>query len=518
MKQSNNIMILLFCAAALAGCSADNEVDNEIPSPIPQQWKAVAYATIDSIDNSGDVEVQEPNRRAWYWGGNTARFAKVWDVGDNVQVYNSAGDKIGTLTPNSAYYATKEALLEGTMTGAFAVGDVVDLYMPAKRADYTGQDGTVYKLSNTYSYQYFNGASIASKADNKLNLSNINMYHRQEYLRFVLLNEEGTVRLHPTRFEIHAIDGGHIVQSIEEDGTVVPCDVLTVLPVEENGEYPGELFVAFLNDVNANVTYRIKAYVGEDIYVGPVAGIDGQNAITRNSYSQRGSLTRILRRMRLTSPVSSLTISDIPAYTFTGSPIVPGAAEVVVKDGETPLVQGTDYSYAFTNNTNVGEATVTITGLAMDGEKAQTKWLGEKTKTFIITKATPVVEISSTKMELTNHEGGTTSSTRVVARVFVDNNANGTWDAGTDYDITALCTVAYTSGNTGVCTVNATTGQVTAVGPGTATITATVQAAANWNTAQTTYEVEVRGDVRGGNSVNPWGNGGTTDDDTHTGY
>ena len=514
MKQSDNIMILLFCAAALAGCSADNEVDNEIPSPIPQQWKAVAYATIDSIDNSGDVD--EPNRRAWFWGGNTARFAKVWDEGDYVQVYNN-DVKIGTLTPNSEYYATKEALLEGTMTGAFEVGDVVDLYMPAKRADDTGQDGTVYKLSNTYSYQYYTGATVVSKTDSKLSLSNINMYHRQHYLRFMLLNEEGTVRLHPTRFELHAISGGHIAQSVEEDGTVVPCDVLTVLPVEDNGEYAGELFVALLNDADTKVNYRIKAHVGDDIYVGPV-DIAGQNAFGVNSRTRLGSLDRVVRRMRLTSSVSSLTIADIASRTFTGSPIVPGAAEVVVKDGETPLVQGTDYSYAFTNNTNVGEATVTITGLAMDGEKAQTKWLGEKTKTFIITKATPVVEISSTKMELTNHEGGTTSSTRVVARVFVDNNANGTWDTGTDYDITALCTVAYTSGNTGVCTVNATTGQVTAVGPGTATITATVQAAANWNTAQTTYEVEVRGDVRGGNSVNPWGDGGTTDDDTHTGY
>ena len=75
-------MILLFCAAALAGCSADNEVDNEIRPPIQQEWKAVAYATIDSIDNSGDVDA--PNRRAWFWGGNTARFAKVWDEGDYV--------------------------------------------------------------------------------------------------------------------------------------------------------------------------------------------------------------------------------------------------------------------------------------------------------------------------------------------------------------------------------------------------------------------------------------------------
>lgn len=515
MKQSNNIMILLFCAAALAGCSADNEVDNEIRPPIQQEWKAVAQATADSVVEIDGVEDEDVNsRRALFYGGNGRRFYTLWDQGDVVTVYKN-NVSVGTMVPET--YGTMSTTLTGTLTGPFAVNDELVVWRPSAELNYTGQTGTIYGLSQNYVYQRTT-ATVLQASDKVLTISDVNPIHQQEYLRFVLLNEAGTERLHPTRLELHAISGGHIVESVAADGTITPCDVLTVLPEEDNGEYPGELFVALINEGNTAVTYRIKAHVGEDIYVGPVAGIDGQNVMSRNSRSSRGSLTRILRKMRLTSSASALTISDIASRTFTGSPIVPGAAEVVVKDGETPLVQGTDYSYAFTNNTNVGEATLTITGLAMNGEKAQTKWLGEKTKTFIITKATPVVEISSTKMELTNHEGGTTSSTRVVARVFVDNNANGTWDAGTDYDITALCTVAYSSSNTGVCTVNATTGQVTAVGPGTATITATVQAAANWNTAQTTYEVEVRGDVRGGNSVNPWGDGGTTDDDTHTGY
>ena len=497
----------MLCAAALVGCSADNEIDNEIRSPIPQQWKAEAYASLDSIDNSGDED--EPNRRAWFWGGNTARFAKVWDAGDNVQVYNN-NVKIGTLTPNSEYYATKEALLEGTMTGAFAVGDVVDLYMPAKRADYTGQDGTVNKLSSTYSYQYFNGASVASKAGSKLNLSNINMYHRQEYLRFVLLNEEGTVRLHPSLLEIHAISGGHIVQSIEEDGTVVPCDVLTVLPVEENGEYPGELFVAFLNDVNANVTYRIKAHVGEDIYVGPV-NIEGQNAISRNSSSRKGSLTRILRKMRLTTPASALTISDIPAYTFTGSPIVPDASEVVVKDGDKVLTQGTDYSYAFTNNTNAGEATITITGLAMNGSLAATKYLGTKTKTFTIERAQPIVVLDDAVMKM---EVGQSLS-RVVSRVFIDNNANGTWDAGTDYDITSMVSVGYRiDSGEGVAEVISYSGQVTGVAAGEATVMAYIVGNSNFKEASATYHVMV-GTVGSTNVINEWGSGDTTDETVH---
>ena len=35
---------------------------------------------------------------------------------------------------------------------------------------------------------------------------------------------------------------------------------------------------------------------------------------------------------------------------------------VTVKNGSTTLVNGTDYSVSYSNNTNIGTATVTITG------------------------------------------------------------------------------------------------------------------------------------------------------------
>ena len=57
---------------------------------------------------------------------------------------------------------------------------------------------------------------------------------------------------------------------------------------------------------------------------------------------------------------SNLTISDIAAVTYNGSAQTP---TVTVKDGTTTLTNGTHYTVSYSNNTNAGTATVTITGM-----------------------------------------------------------------------------------------------------------------------------------------------------------
>jgi hypothetical protein len=60
-----------------------------------------------------------------------------------------------------------------------------------------------------------------------------------------------------------------------------------------------------------------------------------------------------------------------------------------VKDGETTLVEGTDYTLAYTNNVNVGTATVTATGIG--------NYTGTQTKEFAITKADMVITAPTVK-------------------------------------------------------------------------------------------------------------------------
>ncbi|OUN22493.1 hypothetical protein B5G34_06365 [Flavonifractor sp. An82] len=62
------------------------------------------------------------------------------------------------------------------------------------------------------------------------------------------------------------------------------------------------------------------------------------------------------------------------SFEYTGSPITP---TVTVKDGETTLVEGGDYTVAYANHTNAGTATVTVTGKG--------NYQGKIEKTFTIT-------------------------------------------------------------------------------------------------------------------------------------
>lgn len=71
--------------------------------------------------------------------------------------------------------------------------------------------------------------------------------------------------------------------------------------------------------------------------------------------------------------ISDLKIGKLSNHTYTGKAIKP---TVTVKDGDKKLVNGTDYTVSYKNNTNIGTATVTITGKG--------NYTGTKTLTFKI--------------------------------------------------------------------------------------------------------------------------------------
>ena len=79
-------------------------------------------------------------------------------------------------------------------------------------------------------------------------------------------------------------------------------------------------------------------------------------------------------------------------FTFNGTELKP---TVTVKDGEATLVENTDYTLAFTNNVNVGTATVTSTGIG--------NYSGTKTATYAIIKAdiTPTAPTAQTGLVYT---------------------------------------------------------------------------------------------------------------------
>lgn len=493
MKFQN--LLLLGAVMLCMACTSSEEYSSST-SPPDQLWTVKVTATRDSVYA---IEEDANATRALFVGGLTDRFLTAWDKGDVVQVYKGS-TLVGTMTPDEEYWGTKTASLSGSLTGPFAANDELTLYVPSKAMDFIGQNGTLQSVSQKSFLT--KTVSVVSAQNNILSLGNINMNHRSSYLRFLLTDENTGERLHPSHLEIHGITGGNAMLSKTESGVVTAGDLVLDM-VTSDGEYPGEIYVSLQNstEVGSTVTYRIKANVGDDVYVGPVSG---QNQI-RPSLGL-GKLTNIRRKMRKTTPVSSLSVSSVASRTFTGYAQEPTG--MTVMDGTTTLTSGTDYAFEYSSNVNVGEATVTVRGLADAGATCATKYLGTQDVHFNITKATPKIQMNNSTLELGY---GSTPETRTVSRVYIDNNNNDTYEAAIDYDITSQCTVIYVSNNTGICSVDG-SGVVTPVGTGSTTITVQVYAAANWNSVSTYYPVTVVAGVRNGNAVSNWSNGGSTPD------
>lgn len=490
MKNPFRKALLLGTTIFMFGCSSSGDYIVDNPPPENILWSATANVKLDSItiSNPDDGVVS----RAAFFGGNTDRFMTAWDQGDIVRVYKG-NTEVGTMVPDASSYGALHATLTGTLTGPFAQEDELKLYLPNRDMDYRGQVGAINDMSLKYSFQW-NTSSVESAQDNILSLSDVDMNHLQSYWRMMLTDESGK-RLHMEQLEISA-ESNKLVLTETVDG-VATYGNLVINATQTDLEYPSELFVAVRTNNATADTWHFKAVVDGNIYIGP-----SDRALTYKPTN--GKLANIIRQMKKTTAASTLTITAIPDKVFTGYAIEP---TLEVKDGETTLTLDTDYSVAYTDNVNVGTATATITGLAESGATCTTPYLGTQAKTFSIVQATPVIVMDATTMTLVNN-GTQNTATRTVTRVFIDNNGNGTWDEGTDYDITALCTVTYSTDNDAVATVNETSGLVTAAGFGTTTITATVVGATNWTSQTATYTVNVEQEVNGQNTVNPWTSGG----------
>lgn len=161
--------------------------------------------------------------------------------------------------------------------------------------------------------------------------------------------------------------------------------------------------------------------------------------------------------------VSSLTVSDIAAVTYNGSAQTPEPTVTDPVSGKV-LTKDTHYTLSYTNNTNAGTATCTVTGKGI--------YSGTKTKDFTINKA--VGTISDLTFTNSIKIGYTTTAS-------VTNTGDGT--------------VVYTSGATNLATVNGST--LTGLNAGSPVITATVTDGANYTyvTKTLTKTLTVTSDV-----------------------
>ena len=156
--------------------------------------------------------------------------------------------------------------------------------------------------------------------------------------------------------------------------------------------------------------------------------------------------------------ISNATITNIVDKTYTGSPQTQAPN---VKIGNTTLTQNTHYTLSYSNNTNAGTATVTITGKG--------DCTGSVSKTFAIKRAAPKLSFKNS------------SVTKSLTDAAFTNTLTKTTDG----------TVTFKSSNTNVAIVNS-SGLVTITGAGTTTITATAAAGKNYSAGSASYTLTVK--------------------------
>ena len=186
-----------------------------------------------------------------------------------------------------------------------------------------------------------------------------------------------------------------------------------------------------------------------------VSSTDNVNEWTFTMPATKVQVNAEYRKM-LTHP--TISIEDIASVTYTGSAKKPS---VTVKDGDYTLVEGKDYTVTYSNNTNAGTATVTITGKG--------NYTGSVSKNFTINKASRDVTFNPYHF----------------TRTFGD----------PDFTIVPTTSgggiLSYSSNDISIATVNSSTGKVHIVGVGKVRITARLSGSSNYRPASDWYEVTV---------------------------
>ncbi len=301
-QKKKNYWFVLFMGmvALLPGCSNEEEA---LSQPASQTWTASVLASKGGLE--GDLDELSEDTRAVFYGGNSARYVTLWDTKDVVQVYKD-GVNVGELklddSANKKYQFALDAYLSGKLTGSFNVGDQLQLYLPARDRSYTGQTGTIDDLSLRFSHQ-MTTVSVEAINGSNITLSKANMTHLQAYIILKLTDQNGN-RLHPSKVTISASSSSanRIVTSATYNATTTEYDYeygdIVINPASDYGEYPGELFVALLNEgyngsTHGAVDYRITAVADGKTYVGPTdRAFSGALPI--------GNLVSVKRQMMLT--------------------------------------------------------------------------------------------------------------------------------------------------------------------------------------------------------------------------
>ena len=289
---------LSFALFGLSACSGNDDID--LPDKGEEQtWQAEVNAT----KEGGDVE----ETRAIFFGGNTGtRYFSLWDSGDNADVYYN-GTKVGTFAPNS--YGFSNSKLTGTLTGTYAVGNTLNMYIPKADLDFTGQKGTLGDMSGNHTFMEAT-AEVAevNSLGQYVDMGSTTFRHRQFFFRFRFSDTDG-FRLHVKKLTIHAAHG-QLVKTKPLNGTATYGDIV-VNTVKEQNAYPDELFVALWNDYRAGTDTYSFTVEADNGYI--YESVDDATRMIRKDNA--GAFTRVHRALPMKSAaVRVQPTTDVTPY------------------------------------------------------------------------------------------------------------------------------------------------------------------------------------------------------------
>ena len=500
-KDIRTLAALLIASATFVACSSDDNIANETQQPVNPTGKY----TMTVQASKGD----DATTRALSLDGKT--LSVKWAATDEVSVFPEswATPAMGTLT--AAASETGSTTLTGAVTGA-AEGNTLNLLFPRAEWSYTGQKGILLSDENSIEKKYDYAAAqvtVSEVAGTTITTNTANFTSQQAIVKFTLKNNDGSAALAAEKLTISAASNKLVTnKSYRGTGEKTYYFGDGYYTVDGgSGGFSGEQHGNLVDNNLDNKWCQDKPDGGWYIEFHTASAIQVGGYMLRTGNDTYGQWTRnpqdwVLKGKKNSGDSWTIIDSksdnqDMPNANYTAKDFdvdVPGeyqyfrleisnnqgnggamqlsemqlfkydSYEMGTSYGDitvTPDAAASEYTVALRNE-NASDDTYTLTATVGGATYSfsQSDVTFENGKYYAITVKMNPKKVSSISLNKTSANlliGGTVtlSATNVSPSDAVDK------------------TVTWSSNATSVATVNATTGEVTAVAAGTATITAT---------------------------------------------
>ena len=299
-----------------------NEADLEINSINAQSYTGTAIEPEITVSYCKKILVQDTDYTVEYSDNINVGTATVTVTG--IGNYSGTGSKTFQITAKSLDNVNIGSIADKTYTGS------------AIKPSVTVKDGTKTLTANTdYTLSYSNNKAVGTAT---VTITGKGNYTGTRTTTFQIVPKA-------TALTVSDIDDQSYTGIAIEPEITVKCGTKTLV-----------------QDTDYTVEYSDNINVGTATVT--VTGI--------GNYSGTGSTTFEITAKSM----AGVSISSIADKTYTGSAIKPS---VTVKDGTKTLTANTDYTLSYSSNTDIGTATVTVTGKG--------NYTGTRTTTFKIVAA-----------------------------------------------------------------------------------------------------------------------------------